>query len=183
MRNYSFVEGYSGSRLYFSVASEGRHIVRKMEEFKTIHDSFYIKLLSFILVFSVVSIKANVLVPLSKEGDISYGNFMDSKKGKALQKSGTLLLQTKVSGGEIACASLCVNHNLCLSANVEVNISAGEVGRCELLSWGGNDYLDHLVPKQGFVHIRMEVMKNFSFIIIFTNTLVILSSSTFACIY
>ncbi|KAK3713878.1 hypothetical protein QZH41_008165, partial [Actinostola sp. cb2023] len=83
--------------------------------------------------------------------DFTYGNFAKRINGSVLQKNDSLLSRLEVED-DIECAEKCVLNQLCLSVNFE---SKPSKILCELMSWGGTDYRDFLIKKEGFFHVRM----------------------------
>jgi len=86
--------------------------------------------------------------------DFTYGNFAKRINGSVLQKNDSLLSRLEVED-DMECAEKCVLNQLCLSVNFESK-PTGKI-LCELMSWGGTDYRDFFVKKEGFFHVRMMV--------------------------
>jgi len=93
--------------------------------------------------------------PYGKEGEITYGNFIqNSPKGFILNKTEKLVSNLTTTSID-DCQVECIQHKHCLSINV-IPYPPSHY-RCELLNWSSTEFSKRLIPTMDSYSMQMEV--------------------------
>jgi len=112
-----------------------------------------LKFMIFISAFN----NARAMQYLSREGEFSYGNFLETSEGKILQKIASLLSNSTTPSKD-ECWTKCIENKQCLSINL-ITLNQSQY-QCELLNWSGSGFGKYLVPRNNSWYMQLQVSKS-----------------------